>query len=130
MRKRRQLKLGDLELKILNVLWERGPSTVRDVLDALPGKPQPAYTTILTMLRLMHEKGYLDRDERGKAHLYSARLRETNVKRGLLRGLLDSAFGGSAEALLVRLLEDERVSPAELARVRRLIDEREREAKR
>jgi BlaI family penicillinase repressor len=127
MRRRRQPKLGDLELEILNVLWARGPSTVREVLDALPGRPRPAYTTILTMLRLMHEKGYLDRDERGKAHVYSARLREANVKRGLLRGLLDRAFGGSAEALLVRLLQDERLSREELDRVKRLIEEKEAE---
>jgi BlaI family penicillinase repressor len=125
MRRRRQPKLGDLELEILNVLWARGPSTVREVLDALPGRPRPAYTTILTMLRLMHDKGYLDRDERGKAHVYSARLREANVKRGLLRGLLDRAFGGSAEALLVRLLQDERLSREELDRVKRLIAEME-----
>jgi BlaI family penicillinase repressor len=125
MRRRRQPKLGDLELEILNVLWARGPSTVREVLDALPRRPRPAYTTILTMLRLMHEKGYLDRDERGKAHVYSARLREANVKRGLLRGLLDRAFGGSAEALLVRLLQDERLSREELDRVKRLIAEKE-----
>jgi BlaI family penicillinase repressor len=127
MRRRRQPKLGDLELEILNVLWARGPSTVREVLDALPRRPRPAYTTILTMLRLMHEKGYLDRDERGKAHVYSARLREANVKRGLLRGLLDRAFGGSAEALLVRLLQDERLSREELDRVKRLIEEKEAE---
>jgi len=127
MRKRRQPKYGDLELRILSILWERGPSTVREVLDVLPGNPRPAYTTILTMLRLMHEKGYLARDERGKAHRYSARLKERSVKQGLLRGLLESAFGGSPEALLVRLFADERLSPEELARIKRLIEEKERE---
>jgi predicted transcriptional regulator len=128
MRTRRRPRLGELELKILNVLWARGPATVREVLQALPGQPRPAYTTILTMLRLMHEKGYLDRDERGKAHVYAPRVREASVKRGLLRGLLENAFGGSAEALLVQLFEVERLSREELDRVKRLIAEKEREA--
>ena len=99
MRRRTQPKLGDLELRILNVLWERGPSTVREVLEALPVEPRPAYTTVLTMMRLMHEKGYLDRRERGRAHVYQPRLRERRVKRGLLRDLIATGFRGSPEAL-------------------------------
>jgi len=126
MRRREERKLGDLELQILNVLWERGPATVREVLEALRVEPRPVYTTVLTMMRLMHEKGILDRRERGRAHVYQARLRELRVKRGLLRDLIDSAFRGSAEAVLVRLLEDEKLSPEELARVKKLMAEQER----
>lgn len=110
----------------MNVLWERGPSTVREVLESLPTQPRPAYTTVLTMMRLMHEKGYLDRRERGRAHVYQARLREQRVKRGLLRDLVEGAFRGSAEAVVVRLLEDERLSPEDLDRIKKLIAERER----
>jgi predicted transcriptional regulator len=124
MRARTTRRLGELELQILNVLWERGPSAVRDVLEALP-TPKPIYTTVLTMMRLMHEKGYLDRRERGRAHVYTARLRERPVKRRLLRDLIQGAFRGSAEALLVRLLEDEQLSSKELDRVRELIAKRE-----
>ena len=124
MRVRPTRRLGELELQILNVLWERGPSAVRDVLEALP-TPKPIYTTVLTMMRLMHEKGYLDRRERGRAHVYTARLREQSTKRGLLRDLIQGAFRGSAEALLVRLLEDEKLSPEELDRVRQLIGKKE-----
>jgi len=126
MARRGQPRLGDLELRILNVLWRRGPSTVREVLEALAVEPRPAYTTVLTMMRLMHEKGYLDRRERGRAHVYQARLREHRVKRGLLRNLIDTAFRGSPEALLVRLLEDEKLSGKELDRVKALIAEKER----
>jgi BlaI family transcriptional regulator, penicillinase repressor len=127
MRKRQEMKLGDLELQILNVLWERGgASTVREVLDALPGSPKPMYTTVLTMMRLMHEKGYLDRSEKGRAHVYSARLREQRIKRSLVRTLIDTAFRGSAEALLVRLLEEEKLSQAELTRIKEMIEEQER----
>ena len=126
MRRRAGRKLGELELQILNILWQRGPSTVREVLDELSAEPRPAYTTVLTMMRLMHEKGYLDRRERGRAHIYQARLRERRVKRSLLRDLIDGAFRGSAEALVVRLLEDEDLSREELRRVRRLIEEKGR----
>ena len=129
MRRRTQPRLGDLELQILNVLWERGPSTVREVLEALPVEPRPAYTTVLTMMRLMHEKGYLGRREQGRAHVYQARLRERRVKRRLLRDLIATGFRGSPEALLVRLLEDETLSRDELDRVKRLIAEKERRGK-
>lgn len=125
MRVRSTRRLGDLELRILNVLWERGPSTVREVLEDLPA-PRPIYTTVLTMMRLMFEKGYLDRRQRGRGHVYQARLRETAVKRGLLHDLVEGAFRGSTAALLVRLLEDEKLSPQELDRVRKLIAEKDR----
>jgi len=126
MRRRPGRKLGELELQILNILWQRGPSTVREVLEEVPVEPRPAYTTVLTMMRLMHEKGYLDRREQGRAHIYQTRLRERRVKRSLLRDLIDGAFRGSAEALVVRLLEDENLSREELRRVRRLIEEKGR----
>jgi predicted transcriptional regulator len=122
-RRREERRLGELELRIMNVLWERGPSTVREVLEALPVRPRPAYTTVLTMMRLMHEKGYLDRREQGRAHVYQARLREQTVKRGLVRTFVNTAFRGSAEAVVVRLLEDEALTREELERIRRLIDE-------
>jgi len=125
-RRREERKLGELELRIMNVLWQRGPSTVREVLEALSVRPRPAYTTVLTMMRLMYEKGYLDRREQGRAHVYQAKLRERPTKGTLLKGLIDSAFGGSAEALMVRLIEDEKLSPEEIERVKKLIAEHER----
>ena len=118
-------KLGALELGILNVLWERGSSTVREVLEALPAQPKPVYTTVLTMMRLMHEKGYLDRRQEGRAHVYQAKLREKPTKQSLLRQLVGTAFRGSAEAAVVGLLEAESLSRNELARIRKLVDEKE-----
>jgi predicted transcriptional regulator len=115
-----------LELQILNVLWERGPSTVREVLEGLPGLPKPIYTTVLTMMRLMYDKGYLDRRERGRAHVYQARLREQPVKKRLLKELVEGAFRGSAEAVVVRLLEDERLSQQEIERIKKLFGSKER----
>ena len=130
MRKRERPRLGDLEMRIMNVLWERGTSTVRAVLDALQIKPRPAYTTVLTMLRVMQEKGFVGRDESHRAHRYFAAVPEHRVKRGILRDLVDTAFRGSSEALLVRLLEEERLSPEELARVQELIVRRTQEGRR
>lgn len=126
MRKKADKNPSELELQILNVLWERGALTVREVLEALPVQPQPAYTTVLTMMRLMHEKGYLTRREQGKAHLYQAKLREQPVKQGLLHSLLNAGFRGSVEEMMVRLLEDEEISRGELSRIKQLIEQKER----
>jgi len=124
---RNQPRLGDLELHIMNALWERGPSTVREVLEALPLRPRPAYTTVLTMMRIMQDKGYLTRSEKARAHVYQARLSEQPIKRGLLRKLVHGVFRGSTEAVLVGLLREEKLSREELGRVRELIEEMERE---
>jgi BlaI family penicillinase repressor len=124
MRKQPERKLGSLELQILNVLWERGPSTVRQVLEQLVVEPSPSYMTVLIMMRLMHEKGYLDRDERDRAHIYRARMQERSVKRGLVRDFVRDAFRGSPEALVVRLLDDPTLTDEELDRIREILDEK------
>ena len=124
MRKQPERKLGSLELQILNVLWERGPSTVRQVLQQLEVQPSPSYMTVLIMMRLMHEKGYLDRDERDRAHIYRARVQERSVKRGLVRDFVRDAFRGSPEALVVRLLDDPTLTDEELDRIREILDEK------
>lgn len=129
MRKREQPRLGDLEMRIMNVLWERGTSTVREVLKTLKVKPLPAYTTVLTMLRVMQEKGFVGRDESGRAHRYFAAVPEHRVKGGLLRDLVNTTFRGSPEALLMRLLEEEKLSPEELARVQELIARKAQEGR-
>lgn len=126
MRKRERPRFGDLEMQIMNVLWERGPCTVREVLEALTTKPAPAYTTVLTMLRVMQEKGFVGRDEAGRAHVYYPAVQERRVKRTLLRDLVRTVFRGSPEALLMRLFEDEKLSDEELARVQALIERKSR----
>jgi predicted transcriptional regulator len=124
MRRRTERKLGDLELQLLNVIWERGPSTVREVLEQLELTPQPTYMTVLIMMRSMHEKGYLDRDERDRAHVYRARLQERSVKRGLVRDFVRDAFRGDPEALVVGLLDDASLTDEELRRIRALLGKR------
>jgi len=114
------------ELEILRVLWKLGPSTVRDVHERIRTRRRTAYTTTLKMMQLMAEKGLLSRDDSSRTHVYSAALGEKKAQQGLVRDLLERAFGGSAEKLVVRALSAKKVSADELARIRALLDEMER----
>ena len=110
----------DAELKILNVLWSQGSSTVRDVMAHLDTDQE--YTTVLKHLQIMHEKGLVSRDESGRAHVYSATREEADTQRLLVEDLLDRAFSGSAESLVMRALSSEEISKEELDKIRDLID--------
>jgi predicted transcriptional regulator len=112
----------DAELAILRILWERGPSTVRQVHDVLALERQAAYTTALKLLQIMTEKGLVERDERDRTHVYRARLGEEQTQRQLVRDLVDRAFGGSAMKLVVQALASRRASAEELRDIRKAID--------
>ena len=112
----------DAELSILRILWDRGPSTVRQVHEQLAHERQAAYTTALKLLQIMTEKGLVERDERDRTHVYRARLSEETTQRQLVRDLLDRAFGGSAGKLVMQALATRRASAAELRDIRKMID--------
>jgi BlaI family transcriptional regulator, penicillinase repressor len=112
----------DAELAILRVLWDRGPSTVRQVHEVLGRERAAAYTTALKLLQIMTEKGLVERDERDRSHVYRARLTEEQTQRQLVRDLVDRAFGGSATKLVMQALASRRASPDELREIRRAID--------
>ena len=112
----------DAELAILRILWDRGPSTVRQVHDVLANDRQAAYTTALKLLQIMTEKGLVERDERDRTHIYRARLSEETTQRQLVRDLLDRAFNGSSGKLVMQALATRRVSAEELKDIRSLID--------
>ena len=112
----------DAELAILKILWDRGPSTVRQVHDELAHERQAAYTTALKLLQIMTEKGLVERDERDRTHVYRARLSEETTQRQLVRDLLDRAFGGSAGKLVMQALAARRASAEELRDIRKAID--------
>jgi BlaI family transcriptional regulator, penicillinase repressor len=118
-------KPTDAELTILRVLWGRGPSTVRQVLEALSEERATGYTTVLKLLQIMTEKGLVARDESDRTHVYAPRLSEAETQRQLLDDLLTRAFGGSAMTLVMQALSDVRATPDELARLRQLLDEHE-----
>jgi predicted transcriptional regulator len=110
------------ELSILRVLWEQGPSTVREVHERLERERPTGYTTALKLLQIMTEKGLVQRDETERAHVYSARAPEDQTQRQLVRDLLDRAFGGSATKLVMHALSARKTSREELARIRAMLD--------
>ncbi len=117
----------DAELAILRVLWSQGPSTVRQVRQELNRQRPTGYTTVLKLLQIMYEKGLVQRDESQRTHVYRARLSEDRTQRRLVRDLVERAFGGSAETLIMHALAVGKASPEEIAQVRKLLDELEGE---
>src|SRR4029453_4042478 len=112
----------------LRVLWERGPSTVRQVHEVIVGRVGPtAYTTALKLLQIMTEKGLVRRDDTDRTHVYMPRLTEEQTQRQLVRDLLDRPFGGSAAKLGMEALNAKRPTPEELGEIRKLIEARREE---
>jgi predicted transcriptional regulator len=115
----------DAELEILAVLWERGPRTVREVQEALNARKTVGYTTALKLLQIMFEKGLVNRDESARTHVYAAALDREPTQNALVKDLAERAFGGSASALVLGALAAQPASRAELAEIRRILDELE-----
>ena len=124
--KTRKPQPTDGELLILNVLWRRGPSTVRRVHEELAPERDTGYTTTLKLLQIMNEKGLVRRDTSERSHVYEAACGEVAVKRGVVGDLLDRVFEGSARQLVMQALEAGKVSADELRQIRRLIERKER----
>ncbi|HEX8703641.1 MAG TPA: BlaI/MecI/CopY family transcriptional regulator [Myxococcaceae bacterium] len=118
----------DAELGILRVLWKRGPSTVREVHEAL--QDGSGYTTVLKLMQIMFEKGLVARNESQRAHVYSAQATQQKTQRQLVTDLVDRAFGGSPAQLAMQALSSKKTSPEELAELRRLLDTLEQEGER
>jgi predicted transcriptional regulator len=110
------------ELEILHVLWDRGPSTVRDVLDALNEKKEMGYTGVLKLLQIMTAKGMVRRDETNRAHVYEAGRPAEQTKRQLAADMLQRVFGGSASQLMMHALAGQRASREEIEELRRFLD--------
>ncbi|HEX4118738.1 MAG TPA: BlaI/MecI/CopY family transcriptional regulator [Rhizomicrobium sp.] len=110
------------ELEILHILWSRGPSTVRDVLEALNEKKNLGYTGVLKLLQIMTAKGFVRRDETNRAHVYEARRPADQTKRQLATDVLQRVFGGSASQLMMHALEGSPASAQEIEELRRILD--------
>lgn len=113
--------LTNREFDVMAVLWALGSATVAEVRDRLDD--DLAYTTVLTVLRTLEEKGHVSHVEEGKAHRYSAIIAERDARRGALAQVVDRVFGGSAELLLTHLVSERNLSQEELERLRALMDE-------
>jgi|SRR5579883_3476761 len=122
-------KPTEAELAILRILWQRGPSTVRQVQQALNATRTTGYTTVLKFMQIMHEKGLVTRNEEPYAHVYEARLQREQAQRTLVADLLDRAFEGSMSRLVLQALSSRKATARELAEIRKVLKEYERGAK-
>lgn len=119
--------LADREAEIMEVLWDFGPSTVAEVKERVTD--DLAYTTVLTILRTLENKGFVTHDSEGKAHRYSALIERNAAQRSALRAMAEKFFKGSTAGLLTHLVADEQLKPADVKRLRELLAKRGRKAK-
>lgn len=122
-----EILLTNREADLMEILWEQGPSTVSEVREYLDDKL--AYTTVLTILRTLEDKGYIDHSEEGRAHRYSALVERESARKSALKALSQKLFKGSSELLLTHLVTDEKLSDQEIRRIRRLLDQRAKRRK-
>ena len=127
MARRKTARPTDRELTILRILWDNGPSTVRQVNEAMNEDENTGYTTTLKLMQIMVEKGLLLRDDSLFKHVYRPALTEEKAQKQLVGDLLDRAFSGSAEKLVMRALSAKKVSAKELASIKKILDEFEGE---
>src|SRR5271166_3807404 len=109
------------ELEIMKIVWERQTATVRDVYEALLERRKVAYTTVMTMMKILENKGYLNKKQVERAYVYRATQEKNRVIRAMVRDFVNRVFNGSAEPLLVHLIEDRNLSADEMAEIRRLM---------
>jgi len=121
----KNIKPTDKELEILHVLWEKGAASVRDVHEALGGEKTNGYTTILKLMQIMHEKGIVTRQKRGKLHLYTAVHSEERTRSQILDKFIDKVFKGSAAQLVISALGNQKSSPQELDAIRKYLEKLE-----
>jgi predicted transcriptional regulator len=114
------------ELEILNVLWRRGPSTVREVHDEIGAKRGVGYTTALKLLQLMAEKGLVTRDESARSHVYAAAVQEKKIKRHIVSEVMERVFEGSAASLVMQALSSRKATKEEIEQIRALLDKQSR----
>ena len=127
MVRRTNFRPTDRELSILRILWDNGPSTVRKVNEAMSQDSKTGYTTTLKLMQIMTEKGLLERDDSRFKHVYKPTITEEKAQKQLVGDLLEKAFAGSAEKLVMRALSAKKVSPKELTRIKDLLNKIEGE---
>ena len=113
--------LGGTEMEVLRDVWSLGSATARQVHDRVLTRRRVAYTTVMTVLKNLAEKGYLSYEAEGTAYVYTALRSPDEVRATVLSGILDKVFGGSASSLVQALARQESISPTERAEIRRLI---------
>jgi predicted transcriptional regulator len=117
--------MTDGELRLMEVLWERGQATVGEVVDALKASPKPAYNSVLTLLRIMEKKGYVSHRKDGRAFIFRPRVGRADASRSALQTLVNRFFEGSPRLLMLNLLEEEQLAPDVLKQLKERIEEAE-----
>jgi predicted transcriptional regulator len=120
-----QSKLTDAELRLMNIIWDHAPISVQGVVDALPADLDLAYSTVLTTMRILEEKGFLSHTKEGRAFVYHPVIAREDASRSALKYVLDRFFGSKPELLVQNILGDEDLSKKELAKLKKLIAEAE-----
>ena len=123
MARKKSVMLTDGELRLMQVLWKKGHASVGEVVDALPGKRQLAYNTVLTLLRILEQKGYVRHEKDGRAFVYHPVLDRDQARRRAIRRLVSQLFDDSPGLLALNILEHDQVDAEELMRLRKLLEE-------
>lgn len=113
----------DYELAILKILWSEAPLSISEILERFPKKPKPAYSSLLTIVRLMDKKGYISHEKKGKAYFYYPVLKEEKYSKSEIKKLADTIFGGSKYDLAVNIIKKEKLKPEEVAHLKKLVEE-------
>ncbi|MCW3121943.1 MAG: transcriptional repressor, CopY family [Flavipsychrobacter sp.] len=119
------IKPTDSELEILNILWAKGPSTVRDVHEVLEKSKDAGYTTTLKLMQIMHEKELLKRDETNKSHVYTANVSQEQTQGQLVKRMIDNVFNGSASQLVMQALGNHKPNKEELDEIKKYLEDME-----
>ncbi|MEM8486862.1 MAG: BlaI/MecI/CopY family transcriptional regulator [Bacteroidota bacterium] len=122
MARKKSTTLTDAELRLMDIIWSRGPSTVQDVVDALPADSPLAYSTVLTMLRILEQKSYLTHKKDGRAYVYESIVPKEDAQRGAIQHLMKRFFDDSPELLVLNLMEHANFDADDLERLKGMID--------
>ena len=121
MARRKSPTLTEVELELMDVLWEKGQATVSEIVEALP-EERLAYSSVLTMMRILEQKGYVNHEKEGRAFVYHPVIDRQQAQQSVIGYLLKRFFNNSPELLVVNLLEHEDVNPNEVKRLRQMIE--------
>ncbi len=122
-------KPTESELEILNILWQKGPSTVRDVHEVLEKSKEAGYTTTLKLMQIMHEKKLLTRDASGKSHIFTANVSQEKTQGQYVKRMIDNVFNGSASQLVMQALGNHKTNKKELEEIKKYLEEMEKKSK-
>ena len=125
----KSVTLTEAELRLMEVLWQKGASTVQQVQESLPKRTPLAYNSVLTTMRILEKKGYVKHVKDGRAHVYTPLMERQEASRSEIRHLVNRFFKNSHELLVLNILEDKGLEPEELQHLRQLLEENEAERK-